>query len=1203
MRLCATCALLVLSVLAALDTSECLKKVVRPDSGSTVTVSTKLSSAECAVCTVSGVNDTQTSCHSSLILVPEEEVQLLFNCSQPIEQSYTVTIAQSIECSQDACNPNMVEAQSSLLAEFARTFIWEVKAPKKTAVSLNKLGTGLTETSQPCPDGHQFSVAAKTSSKSSTQYCHGGSLTQLDLTDGSVVSLQVQPNAQEVSVLFQLSAAPLKGRTVVLNIGSGTTVVLSRNPELSECEVCTTDGSTPDCSSAQKTLTTAKDLSVEFSCPKPEDVFSVKIKKATECTMSSCTPNATQTEANLLQDFKRTLTWDITVPDRTVLTLDFPDDGLKQVSTTDECLDGYLYTVKTTSSDGKMKTNSFCKGGTVNDLNLLGSTTLTVEVPKGGDTKQTAFGFRAAPRRGRMMSVTPDPDTIIIIRRVSEEPECRVCVDKEPNRRCNPQNLRLTDPRNTSVEFTCPEPQDVFSVEINREIDCTETSCSGNIVQPETTLFPEFNRTFTWDLKVISTRAFQLDFPSPGMRQIPNEETCPDGHTYNLVIYLRSGPANIGTFCKGGTVSTILARYKGRMTLRVPGEGKVDPINFKLNVGPETKMLATVKVNVPRGVSETRFITANYPRDFPSDQKMQWDFTVPDVHNYTVHFDDLTAPECLDDKEDVVVEYEKSNNKVSKLTLTDPQPQHQQGSFNLVLSNCETNATLQGLTLNYRISVVRSGHPVLCTVDLTKHPEVSLQIEKVGSDPNCEMSMNSEVKEKIIVAAGTKASLSFLDCPNDDLRLTASRVIGCQNVASCSPHVLTVPTLDSCLPKPLQNFKWHLSIPMNGTLDLISPTGSFHQSIPGQECNKSFSLHVEETDGFSIGDFCFNGVIKRIQLHTNVSVTATAQDFSTTQGPFLNVSFSPEIPETIIYNVMPKETSPSLMATPNWPRGMKSFSTVSWIVSFPSQYRAQLSFVNISQPKCADRHTCIKVKILGYEEELLSRREDEAVEQTLVVPKNFYLNMSNCKPEAGNFGAVTKIVLQRKTNLLAIVLGIAGAVLVLLIVLAVVCIVTKKKKDQMKKESSIYIGKGSIFRPGDRHFTKTRSDNDSHVYDCIDESMVYGHLLGDSARSDSVQEPYKGIQVDTYQTFMGPNDGSLPVIKEPDPGEKAFLDPSETFIPSRPRTPIDRQDSLGFQDRRMVDNELYTFKSTGQMNTIQLSGDLEPEPPLTEDSL
>lgn len=62
-------------------------------------------------------------------------------------------------------------------------------------------------------------------------------------------------------------------------------------------------------------------------------------------------------------------------------------------------------------------------------------------------------------------------------------------------------------------------------------------------------------------------------------------------------------------------------------------------------------------------------------------------------------------------------------------------------------------------------------------MDLTKHKGVSVQIKKVGSDPYCEMSIESKVENKINVAAGTKASLSFLDCPKEDMRLTASKVI------------------------------------------------------------------------------------------------------------------------------------------------------------------------------------------------------------------------------------------------------------------------------------------------------------------------------------------------------------------------------------------------------------------------------------------
>lgn len=109
-------------------------------------------------------------------------------------------------------------------------------------------------------------------------------------------------------------------------------------------------------------------------------------------------------------------------------------------------------------------------------------------------------------------------------------------------------------------------------------------------------------------------------------------------------------------------------------------------------------------------------------------------------------------------------------------------------------------------------------------------------------------------------------------------------------------------------------------------------------------------------------------------------------------------------------------TSPTLLASPNWPQGMKPLSTVSWIVTFPSQYQAHVQFMNISQPKCEDRHTCIDVKLLGQEEEFMSRREDQKELTNLTVPQSFYLNMSNCQLEKGRFGAVAQIVLQKNTS-------------------------------------------------------------------------------------------------------------------------------------------------------------------------------------------
>lgn len=116
---------------------------------------------------------------------------------------------------------------------------------------------------------------------------------------------------------------------------------------------------------------------------------------------------------------------------------------------------------------------------------------------------------------------------------------------------------------------------------------CAASPFPVDPVSAEASLFPGFNRTFNWDMKVDYTHTFQLDFPDQGMRQIPKEETCPDEHTYIVVMYL-PGISNIGTFCRGGPVTSMQVRFKGRVSLQVPAGATLDPFEFNLSNGPET---------------------------------------------------------------------------------------------------------------------------------------------------------------------------------------------------------------------------------------------------------------------------------------------------------------------------------------------------------------------------------------------------------------------------------------------------------------------------------------------------------------------------------------------------------------------------------------------------------------------------------------
>ncbi|XP_051519401.1 CUB domain-containing protein 1-like [Myxocyprinus asiaticus] len=808
------------------------------------------------------------------------------------------------------------------------------------------------------------------------------------------------------------------------------------------------------------------------------------------------------------------------------------------------------------------------------------------------------------------IEVTPDPGTIVIFsKKAAQAADCSVCKGEGPSQTCN-SILRLTEPQTTTVNFNCSQPGDVFTVEINQEIDCTVTSCNNiDAVHPDSTRFLEFTRTFTWDLKVQSSKTVQLDFPAPGMRQIKPSEPCPNKHTYTLITYQRTGPTPIGTFCRNGTISRIQVLYKGRVSLNVPKGTDLNPSDFKVSIGAETKALVEVDAKLPRGQSFTDYFTPNYAIGLFSDERIKWNFAVEPMHNFSILFQDYAAPECQ--KRALSLEYTLGDKTVLTKTLKDDQPANKQGDFSLTLANCDQKKGTKGLSLNFRVSVFRSGSPYLCTLDLQNEEGLSLQIENKNPKSYCEMSMNSVVQEKIVVPAGTKADLSFLDCPVEELQLTGTKTIDCMSGSTCavSGTTLTIPMLGRTLPAPLQQFTWLLRVSDQSTMDLTSPQGNLHQSVLEKECNEGVSLLVSESDGSNIGQFCSiaEGAIQKIQIKANVSITTmpkSNKDLSQDKGPFLKITLSPEISENVVYSVSPLVLGTTYLATPNWPYGMNPSSSVSWIVNVPQEHRAELQFTNVSKPKCDPGHTTVEIRPLGSNGQLQSWREDQSVPNTVIQQQSFYLNISNCEPKSGSFAVLSKVTLQKETrNVLGIILAVVGVLLILLITaLIVVCVICKKKKPKANR-SSIFMPRGNAFLPGNATFPKTRADNESHVYASIEDPMVYGHLLDkDQPAVDSDDGAWSnGHQVDIYRPFTGPTD-STPVITdspadysldrgEERGGDRSFLNPSSTFMPGRPRTPLLPQSSLGFEDRRMVANEFNTFKTFGDINPIRLSAD------------
>ncbi|XP_055076363.2 CUB domain-containing protein 1 [Misgurnus anguillicaudatus] len=820
------------------------------------------------------------------------------------------------------------------------------------------------------------------------------------------------------------------------------------------------------------------------------------------------------------------------------------------------------------------------------------------------------------------LDVKPDLGTVVIFRRKADQAsDCSVCTGEGSSQNCGSE-LRLKGPAVATVNFNCTQPGDVYTVEINQDIDCASKSCKNiNPVHPDSTRFLNFTRTFTWDVKVQPTQMIQLDFPAPGMRQIKPSEQCLNKHTYTIIAYQRLGPITIGTFCRNGTVNRIQILYRGRVSLVVAKGTDLSPSDFKVSVGSDTNTLFEVDAKLPRGESSENFFTPNYATGFFRKYKIKWNFAIEPLHNFTVKYVEKTEPEC--ETGAVSLDYFFDDTTVITRTLKEDPPVNKLGSFDVTLDSCDAKKNLAGLLLNFEVSVFRGGIPNLCTVDLQKEG-LSLQIEKINPQSYCEMKMNSVVQEKIVVPTGSKAELSFLDCTAEDLQLMATKTIDCSSGSECAVGgtALTIPTLDTCLPAPLHQFTWLLRVPDQGSVDLTSPLGNLHQSVPDKECNEKISLLVSENNDSNIGKFCFvgEGAIQKIQIIGNANITATPKtpkDLSQDNMPSLKAILNPQILKNTVCIVSPLVTRPTYLATPNWPDGMMPSSSVKWLVAVPDDYQADIAF-DVTKPKCDSGHAAVEIEpFMSQEPKPLSWNEDQKIPSTIIQQQSFYLNMYNCEPNSGKFAVLSKITLQKETKkILGIILGIVGALLLLLIIAIIAIWFVRKKKKPRANRSSIFMPRGQPFLPGNATFPKTRADNESHVYASIEDPVSYGGLLNkDQTMVDGDTGAWtNGHQVDTYHPFTGPTD-SVPAAPESslDRGDgragnqayQAFLNPASTFISPRPRSPLISQSSLGFEDRRMAKNELNTFKGAGDLNPIRLSTDesrLQLQPDSDSDS-
>ncbi|KAI2655767.1 CUB domain-containing protein 1 [Labeo rohita] len=631
----------------------------------------------------------------------------------------------------------------------------------------------------------------------------------------------------------------------------------------------------------------------------------------------------------------------------------------------------------------------------------------------------------------------------------SLQTNCKVCIKQGTQQLCQSAVVLKST---TLLDFSCSLPENVFTVQIIRDN-------VFNIEPKEHNALQKFNRTFIWNLKPTATQILHLNFSRTGLRQIHPTDSCPDKHVYMLTVE----NVNIGRFCQNGTIRQIDVRKDGKLSLEVSGGRTLDAKVIGVSLGRLVNSLANIHVVLPERSSTQDFFT---PNAFPESAETMWYFTVPQAYYTDVRILDYTVPTCLQPENIPTMKYTWQGKDPLVKLMNVSQPSVEPGNFNLSIQNCKMSVPQppsQALMVHFQISAIKRSKGQ-CEGDLPEKQAVQIRVMKKDPKSTCVLKLDSVIMDTITIASGNHFVLNSFDCNKDEIELTVNQTIECKEWKDCAstPFPLIFNYEQQCIPGVLKTIIWHLHGPQNSAVELQSPAGDLRHCLPEDKCNSIILLNVSHVNSsITLGQFCPRGTIEKIQIReSKIAITASVRSFNDRNlatKPFLTYSYTQAISgnfysllfclphtEDYIFTVAPKMDNPTVLATPAWPSGMKPSSTVSWIVNLEPQFKSNLMFRNVSQPKCKEVHTNIAVQTIRSQKTLYSTKKDVKIKD-LLVPESFYLNMTNCKSPTGAFRAVVEITQQNGTSL--------------------------------------------------HGFPKTPEEEDPHTYAYIDETLVYSHLL------------------------------------------------------------------------------------------------------------
>ncbi|XP_046887959.1 CUB domain-containing protein 1a [Hypomesus transpacificus] len=551
---------------------------------------------------------------------------------------------------------------------------------------------------------------------------------------------------------------------------------------------------------------------------------------------------------------------------------------------------------------------------------------------------------------------------------------------------------------------------------------------------------------FSWTLRASGPGAFLLDFSPTGLTQIQPAQACPDQHTYSLQAFQSTGAVVLGAYCGGGSVSGVQLPRLGQLSLEIPGRGALKPDVLPVVVGEDVKSLAVVTVTAPGGTSSTELFSPNYPDGFPDDDLMEWRLAAQPRYSSSITFLGVSGRRCL--KKEAGVGYQRSGSGVLGLGLDDPQPTRLPGSFSLTLRNCEVDLKHPGLSLHLLVSTTRGSPPG----------------GTVGGPANCIRVAVSPLAPPLVAPLPTRSCSSMQRCagltscrrpqlcqqrrsahlpvlppsPPPAHSQQAHRMQRSERLSSCA---VEDPPMPSCLPATLNLITWLVRRPRHAPVELL-PGGGLTQIHPGDhhQCHGNVTLTVAEGDGTPIGHFCPQGGVGKVQVHANVTITATAlegRDLRLTSDPVINISFSQRISgNNLLYQCL-QESQYTVQIIPSAQAGKEyTLIKLTLVNDTLMGINAFSLYLYWKYFKCTDFCVCVCAGCVCV------------------------WGVCVC------LGCVCECVYS-SDKLVVTILGVVGALLVVRVTgLAVMFLLRRKKKKQLPPRVSIYNPNGTSFLPG-----------------------------------------------------------------------------------------------------------------------------------------